>query len=160
MTMKKLMAFVMPIKFVAGGVLAGLIGFYMVVGTIYARFTGAEFEYSIPFAFIIQGAVLAIAIAILWEVFFGETIIKKWRFFRRALAFNLSLLLFIAICFLTSFALPIDWAYLWLIGTGAITLGISVMSGLNEIYCRKTGKRYNEMLRIYQENHDTKIHGT
>jgi len=149
--MKKLMAFVIPIKFIAGGILAGLIGFYMVVGIFYARFTGAEFEYSIPFAFILQGAALAIAIAILWEVFYGGKIIKKWRFFKRALAFNLSLIFLIAICFLTSFALPTDWAHLWLIGVGSIALGMAIMSGLNEIYYRRTGERYNEMLRIYQE---------
>ena len=149
--MEKLIAFVMPMKFIAGGILAGLIGFYMVVGTLYARFTGVEFEYSIPFAFILQGAVLAILIAILWEVFFGEVIIKKLRFFKRALMFNLSLVLLIAICFLTSFVLPTDWAHLWLIGTGVLTLGIAVMSCLNEIYYRKTGKQYNEMLRAYKE---------
>jgi len=149
--MEKLITFVMPIKFIAGGVLAGLIGFYMVVGTIYARFTGVEFEYSLPFSFILQGAVLAIIIAISWEVFFGEIIIKKWRFFKRVLMFNLSLALIIALCFLTSFVLPTDWAHLWLIGAVILTLGIAVMSGLNEIYYRKTGNRYNEMLRIYKE---------
>jgi len=149
--MKKMLDFVMPVKLIAGGVLFGLIGFYMVVGTLYARIRGAEFEYSIPFAFIIQGAILAIAIAVLWEVFFGEMIIKKWRFFKRALIFNLSLFLLVMICFLTSFVLPTDWAHLWLIGTGIITLGIAVMSGLNEVYYRKTGKQYNEMLRIYKE---------
>jgi len=149
--MKKLMGLIVPIKFIAGGVLAGLIGFYMVVGTLYARFTGAEFEYSIPFAFILQGAALAVVIAILWEVLFGEKIIKKWRFFKRALVFNLSLVLLITICFLTSFALPADWVHLWLIGVGCIVLGIAAMSGLNEIYYRKTGKHYNEMLRVYKE---------
>jgi len=49
--MKKMMTFVMPVKLIAGGILAGLIGFYMVVGALYARFTGVEFDYSIPFAF-------------------------------------------------------------------------------------------------------------
>jgi len=149
--MKKLMTFVMPVKFIAGGIFSGLIGFYMVVGTLYARFAGVEFEYSIPFAFILQGAALAIAIAVLWEIFFGEAIIKKWRFFKRALMFNLMLILLIAVCFLTSFALPTDWAYLWLIGGGVLALGIAVMSGLNEIYCRRTGARYNEMLQIYKD---------
>ncbi|MCL2577273.1 MAG: hypothetical protein FWE27_04400 [Defluviitaleaceae bacterium] len=152
--MKKLMNFVMPIKLIAGGILFGLIGFYMVVGTLYAQFTGVEFEYSIPFAFILQGAVLAVVIAILWEIFFGEVIIKKWRFFKRALVFNFSLIILIAICFLTSFVLPTDWAHLWLIGTGILTLGISVISGINEIYYRKTGERYNEVLRIYKEKQD------
>jgi hypothetical protein len=150
--MKKLMDFVIPLKFIAGGILAGLIGFYMVVGTLYAKITGLEFEYSIPFAFILQGAALATAIAVLWEIFFGENIIKKWRFLHRALSFNFLLIILIAICFLTSFALPTDWAYLWLIGVGCIALGIAVMSGLIEVYCRKTGERYNEILRIYQKN--------
>jgi len=151
--MKKFMSFIMPMKLIAGGIFAGLIGFYMVVGTLYTQFTGAAFEYSIPFAFIIQGAVLAVAIATLWGVFFGEMVIKKWRFFKRAFAFNLSLIIVIALCVLTSFALPMpgDWAYLWLIGAGIIALGISVMSGLNEIYYRKTGERYTEMLHLYQQ---------
>ncbi|MCL2841917.1 MAG: hypothetical protein FWE28_00425 [Oscillospiraceae bacterium] len=150
--MKKLITFVMPMKLIAGGVLFGLIGFYMVVGILYARLTGAEFEYSIPFAFIWQGATLAIAIAILWEVFFGETIIKKWRFFKRILLFNISLIFLIAICFLTSFALPTDWAYLWLIGVGIISLGIAAMSGLNELYYKKTGERYVEILNAYKKS--------
>jgi len=50
--------------------------------------------------------------------------------------------------------LPTDWAHLWLIGTGILTLGISVISGINEIYYRKTGERYNEVLRIYKEKQD------
>ncbi|MCL2405488.1 MAG: hypothetical protein FWC92_08075 [Defluviitaleaceae bacterium] len=152
--MKKLIATVIPLKLIAGGILFGLIGFYMVVGTLYARLTSADFEYSVPFAFIIQGAVLAIAIAVLWEVFFGENVITKWRFFRRAIAFNFALIVLVAICYLTSFALPTGWEHLWLIGTAVITLGIAVMSGLNEIYYRKTGARYNEMLRIYKQKHD------
>jgi len=149
--MRKFVDFIMPIKLIAGGVLAGLIGFYMVVGTLYARISGADFEYSIPFAFILQGAAIAICIAVLWEVFFGEVVIKKWRFFKRALTFNAALVALIVICFFTSFALPSDWAYLWLIGTVAIAVGMGVMSCLAEVYYRKTGERYNEMLRVYKE---------
>lgn len=149
--MKKLMNFVMPLKLIAGGILFGMIGFYMVVGTLYTRFAGVEFEYSIPFAFIVQGAVLAVLIATLWEVFFGETLIIKWRFYQRALVFNVALILLVTVCFLTSFVLPSDWAHLWLIATVAISTGIAVMSGLNEIYYRKTGERYNEFLRAYKE---------
>ena len=144
----------MQIKLIAGGVLMGLVGFYMVVGTIYARISGAEFEYSVPFAFIIQSAVLAIVISLLWQVFLGEIIIKKWRFFKRAIVFNLSLLMVIAFCFFASFALPIpgEWSYLWLIGASCITVGIAVIAALNEIYYRKTGSHYTEMLRAFQAN--------
>jgi len=149
--MRKFVDFIMPIKLIAGGVLAGLIGFYMVVGTLYARISGADFEYSIPFAFILQGAAIAICIAALWEVFFGEVVIKKWRFFKRALTFNAALVALIIACFFTSFALPSDWAYLWLIGTVVIAAGMGVMSCLAEVYYRKTGERYNEMLRVYKE---------
>jgi len=149
--MKKLMDFVMPVKLIAGGVFFGFIGFYMVVGLLYASITGATFEHSIPFAFLAQGAVLAIVIALLWEVFFGEAVIKKWRFIKRALIFNLLLMVLIVACYLTSFALPGDWAYLWVIGTGVIALGIAVMSGLNEVYYRRTGERYTELLRVYKE---------
>jgi len=150
--MKKLITFVMPMKLIAGGILFGLIGFYMVVGMLYARFTGVAFEHSVPFAFIWQGAILAVAIAILWEMFFGEAIIKKWRFFKRALFFNVSLVFLVALCFLTSFALPTDWAHLWLIGTGSISLGIAVISALNEIYYKKTGARYVEILNTYKKS--------
>ncbi|MCL2373600.1 MAG: hypothetical protein FWC78_09415 [Defluviitaleaceae bacterium] len=152
--MKKLMDFVMPIKLIAGGILFGIIGFYMVVGSLYAHFTEAEFEYSIPFAFIVQGAVLAVAVALLWVILFGDTVIKKWRFFKRALVFNALLVALVAICFVTSIVLPLGWAHLWLVGTVVICLGISIMSGLNEIYCRRTGQRYNEMLRIFKEKSD------
>ena len=150
--MKKLIAFVMPMKLIAGGVLFGFIGFYMVVGILHARFTGAEFAHSIPFAFIWQGAILAVAIAILWEVSFGEVIIKKWRFFKRALLFNISLISLIVICFFMSFALPTDWAYLWLISVVSIGLGVAIMSSLNELYYKKTGERYVEILNAYKKN--------
>ena len=149
--MRKFVGLIMPMKLIAGGVLAGLIGFYMVVGTLYAHISGADFEYSIPFAFIIQGAVLAICIAVLWEVFFGEAVIKKWRFFKRALVFNAALVALVVVCFITSFGLPSDWAYLWLIGAGVIAVGMGVMSCLAELYYRKAGERYNEILRVYKE---------
>ena len=136
---------------------AAPVAYEVAQGTLYARFTGADFEYSIPFAFIIQGAALAIVIAVLWEIFFGEKIIKKWRFFKRTLAFNFLLVIVVALCFLTSFALPTDWAYLWLIGVGTIAFGIAVMSGLNEIYYRQTGKRYNEMLKVYHERQSNNL---
>ena len=152
--MKKLMAFIMPVKLVAGGILFGLIGFYMVVGTLNARITGIEFEYSIPFSFILQGAVLAIIVAALLEVFFGETLIKQWRFFKRAAMFGLSLLILVVVGVLISFTLRGDaWVYLWLIGIIVITMGI-IVAGITEVYYRKTGERYTELLRAYKEKQD------
>jgi len=149
--MKKMMNFLVPVKFVAGGVLAGLLGFYMVVGALYAYLRGLDFVYSIPFAFVIQGAVLAILIAAVWELCMGDTIIKKWRFVARAWLFNGLLAVLVGVCFATSFVLPADWAYVWLTGAGVITVGFAVMAGLYEWYCRRVGKRYTEALHRYQE---------
>ena len=146
-----MMKFIVPLKFIAGGVFAGLIGFYMVVGALYAHITDAAFEYSIPFAFIIQGAALSMGIALLWGLCFEDAVIKNWRFFKRALLFNILLVGLVAVCFLTAFALPSDGATLWLAGAGVLALGFSVMAALYELYCRKTGQRYNELLRIFQQ---------
>jgi len=147
--MKKMMNFIARVKFIAAGVFCGLIGFYMVVGTLYTRFRGLDFDYAIPFAFIIHGAAFALVTATLWEVFFGETI-KHWRFIVRALAFDLLLALTILACFATSFILPQDWAHLWLAGVLVIAVGIAVISCVCEWYFRKTGERYNEMLRVFK----------
>ena len=152
--MRKLMAFVMPVKLVAGGILFGLIGLTMVVSTLHARLTGVEFDYSLPFSFILQGAVLAVIVASLLELFFGETLIKKWRFFKRAKMFCLSLIPLIVILFFLPFALRSEaWLYLWFIGIVVIAMGI-IVAGITEVYYRKTGERYTEILRAYKEKHD------
>jgi hypothetical protein len=79
--MKKIMAFVLPIKAMAAMIFAGFICLYMISGILYAVVTGVEFNYMIPFAFVFQGLGLSVLISILWELFFGNTVIKKWRFF-------------------------------------------------------------------------------
>ena len=152
--MKKLMTFVMPIKLVTGGIFFGLIAIFMIVGTLNASITGADFDYSVPFYIILQGAALAVIVATLLEVFFGETVIKKWRFFKRAKMFALSLAILLAVIFLLSFTLRGDnWLYLLSIGIIVITMGI-IVAGITEVYYRKTGERYTELLRAYKENQE------
>ena len=149
--MRKFVDFVQPIKAFAAMMFGGLMCLYMVSGFLYAFFTGADFDYSIPFVFLLQGMGLTIAIALLRELIFGDVVIKKWRFFRRIIVFCILLMMLLVVCFLTFFAIPIDWAYLWLIAVGVLVLGVTIMFGLSEIYYRKTGEWYTEMLRIYKE---------
>jgi phosphatidylserine synthase len=148
--MKKMMAFVLPLKSMAAMIFAGFICLYMGSSILYAVFTGIEFNYSIPFVFILQGLVLSVLISILWELFFSNIIIKKWRFFLRHLIFELSLLALLAVCFFTFLAIPTDWAKLWLLVVGIIGVGIITISSISEMYYKKTGKRYTEMLKTYK----------
>jgi hypothetical protein len=152
LTMKKLMDFLMPIKFFAAMIFVGLMCLYMVSGIIYAHFADVDFYYSIPFVFAIQGLVLSLLIALMWEVFFGDVIIKKWRFFRRIVMFKMSLLVLFAVCFLTSFGIPTHWTGAWFIAILCLMTGIIAIAGLSELNHKKTGKRYTEVLRAYQAN--------
>ncbi|MCL2592828.1 MAG: hypothetical protein FWD82_05625 [Defluviitaleaceae bacterium] len=148
--MKKLVEITQPIKAFAAIMFAGLICLYMVSGILYAFFTGAEISHSIPFVFIIQGMGLTLAIAILRELVFADFIIKKWRFFQRVIAFSILLIILLGICTLTFLAIPTEWSALWLISASILALGVTVISGISEIYYRKTGAWYNEMLRVYK----------
>ena len=150
--MKKVMAFVLPLKAMAAMIFAGFICLYMISGVIYNFFTENEFYFSIPYTFILQGLGLSVLISILWELFFGNVLIKTCRFFLRHLMFELSLLTLFAICFLKIISIPTEWAKLWLIAAAIITAGIIIISGICEIYFKKAGKRYTEILRSYKSS--------
>jgi hypothetical protein len=148
--MKKLISFVVPMKAYAALIFAGMIWLYVVSGVLYAQLTGAAFDYSIPFLFILQGLVLSMLISTLWSVFISDVLIKKLRFFARFLLFGFSLMILLSLCFLTFFAIPTNWAKLWLAVTAVIVFGIVILSCLSEIYFRKTGKLYTEALALYK----------
>ncbi|MCL2874508.1 MAG: hypothetical protein FWE29_06235 [Defluviitaleaceae bacterium] len=150
--MKKLTNFIAPIKSFAAQMLAGLIILYMVTGVLYASATGADFEYNIPFIFILQGIALTMMIALLRELILGDIFIKKWRFFKRILTFCILLKALFAISFFVFFSIPTSWAYLWLIAIGVLMFGTTLIFGLSEMYYRKTGEWYTEILRVYKEN--------
>jgi len=151
--MKKLVDFITPVKSFAAMMLAGLVILYMVTGTAYALVTGADFDYSIPFVFILQGAGLTMIIALLREIILSDRIIKKWRFFRRMMLFSLALLLLFAVSFFVVFAIPAGWAYLWLAATALLMAGMTVIFGLSEFYYKKTGDWYTQMLQVYKDKH-------
>ena len=150
---RKLAEVTQPIKAVASMLFAGLVCMYMVSGVLYSFFTGAEISYSIPFIFIIQGMGLTVVIAILRELIFSDFLIKKWRFFHRMAVFSVLLIALLTLGALTFLAIPAEFTFLWLISACVIALGATVIFGISEVYYRRTGEWYNEMLRVYKEEH-------
>jgi len=149
--MNKLIRFSVPFKAFGAMIFSGLIILYMVSVFIYNIVTGNELEYSIPFILVLQGIGLSVLISLLWSLFFSNVIIKKWRFFIRHILFELSMLVLIAVSVLTFLAIPMDITKLWLIAIGAVFVFVIILFGLCEMYYKKTGKRYTEILKAYQE---------
>jgi len=149
--MKKLMGLVITIKSYAAMVFSGLILAYMVAGWIYSTIRQEPFSNAIPFIFVMQGALLALAISVLWYLFFTGAVFKKLRYSIRLIGFVLILVLILTGFLLMFFSQPTNWAKLWLIIAGLfvfVTAGISV---LGEIYFRMTGKRYTQSLDKYKK---------
>lgn len=148
--MKKLMEVLLPLKTFAAMVFTGLICLYLVSGYLVTWVTGEAFNYTIPFIFVLQSLGLSILIPLLWGMCFSDAVLRKGRFFLRLILFAVSLFVLLAICLLTFFALPTDWAKLWLIVAGCFVVGIIALACLGELYFRKTGNRYTEMLKMYK----------
>jgi hypothetical protein len=151
--MKKIMEFAIPFKAFASMLFAGFIILYMISGVIFAIVTGEKFDYTIPFIFILQGFGLSVLISLLWNLLFSEVIIKKWRYSIRHIIFELSLVVLLALCFLTFLAIPTNWAKLWLIVIATVSVFVILLFGLCELYYKKTGKRYTEILRAYKSEY-------
>jgi len=150
--MRKLTEFVMPIKVFAAMIFFGLIGLYVMSGMLYILITGEAITYAVPFAFIFQSAGISAGIALLWGLFFSETIARKSRFFLRYILFALLMLTTITICFFTFLAVPASWIWPWFLSTAIIFIGTTVFLSLNEFYFRKTGERYVEILNTYKRS--------
>ena len=148
--MKKLINFVMPLKALGSMLFAGFIILYMISGAAYSFVTGEKFNYSIPFIFVFQGLILSVLIAGIWGILFNETIIKKWRYFKRLIVFAVIMTALMAGCLAIFFAIPTQWAKLWLITTGLVGAGFILISVIGEIYFRVVGRRYTEILKNFQ----------
>lgn len=150
--MKKLLRLVIPVKSFAALIFTGLICLYIVTGSLCAIILHEPFDYSIPFIFVLQGLILAIVISVLWAVLLGDGVVKKIRYFPRLIIFSISLMALLAICLLVFFAIPTNWAKLWLIVAGCVCAGIVMLSILAEWYFKATGRRYTEILNEYKSN--------
>ncbi|MCL2487012.1 MAG: hypothetical protein FWE86_05365 [Oscillospiraceae bacterium] len=150
--MKQFMKHLMKIKSFAALIFAGLVCAYMATGYLYSLIFHDNFDYTIPFVFLIQGLALSAAISTLWHLIVSDKIIKKMRWFLRLIIFSALLFVFLAGCLLTFFWIPTNWAKLWLLVAGAVSGGIIALSVIGEIYFKSTGKRYTEMLNDYKSS--------
>src|SRR5690348_1025585 len=116
--MKIFFGVLIQIKALAAMVFTGLILAYMAAVWLYSTAKDVPFEYSIPFIFILQGVVLAIAISVLWFVLLSDSVIKKMRFYLRLIIFVVALVIVLTACLMTFFAFHTNWAKLWLIISG------------------------------------------
>jgi len=149
--MKTLTFYLMQIKTFAAWIFSGMICLYMAGGALYQWiYSDPNFNYTIPFIFLLEGIVLALVIPVLYGLFFSEMVIKKWRYFPRLVLFVLSLLILLALCVLVFFAVPTYWAKLWWLAIGAAAAIIVLLSIIAELYFLKTGKRYTEILKNYK----------
>jgi hypothetical protein len=149
--MKKIFDVLIQIKALAAMVFTGLILAYMTAGWLYSTAKDVPFEYSIPFIFVLQGVVLAIAISVLWFVLLSDSVIKKMRFYLRLIIFVVALVIVLSACFMTFFAIHTNWAKLWLIISGLFIIVVTGISILGEIYFKATGKRYTGNLEEYKK---------
>jgi len=150
--MKKLVEFVMPIKIFGAMIFFGLVGLYMAGGVLHIIITGERIAYTVPFVYLLQSAGLSIVFATLWALFFDENIIKKWRFFPRYILFALSIITLLAVSFFTFLAVPVQWASSLLFVFLAVFSVTTIFLSLNELYFKKTGERYVEMLNTYKKS--------
>ena len=154
---KRLVNFVMPLKMFASAIFTGFMILYMVSGVGYAYFTGkADFNYSVPFVFVLQGLLLSALISLLWGLLFSDVLIKKSRTSARLIIFSVLLMVLLSICVLTFMAIPTDWANLWLITNGCIGLGVILFAIINEVRFKATGRRYTEVLNRYKVENFTR----
>ena len=148
--MKKLIQFSVPFKAFASMLFAGIITLYMVSSFLYTVITGEELSYSVPFIFILQGMGLSVLISLLWSLFYSNIVIKKWRLYIRHILFELSILALFAVCFFSFSSISTVWTKLWLAAVAAVSVFVIILFGICEMYFKKTGKRYTEILKSYQ----------
>ena len=149
--MKKLMKRVLAAKSLAAMVFAGFICAYVAAGYLYALLVRhGQFNFTIPFIFVLEGLALSIIIAVLWYFLFGDNTVVKMRYSSRLMIFALAIMVSLAICVLVFVPFHTDWAKLWWIVIGCVAAGVVALSVIGEIYSRVTGNRYTELLKIYQ----------
>ena len=149
---KQFTEFYTPLKAFTALLFAGFMGIYMIGGLVYAHFFNYQFDYMISFAHLLQSFVFIILVSSIWGVCFSRTFIKKWKFFKRHLLFDLLLgVLFIG-CFLLFSIISPDRNTLWLVVSGIHISYMIILSLIVEWYFVKTGERYTELLKIYQAN--------
>jgi hypothetical protein len=154
--------FAFNIKAMSAFIFSGLILAYIIVDYLYSIYLHVlvkseqnikhvEFVSNMPFIFILRDLLLAILIAVFWQIFLTDYVIKKMRYYLRIILFVgvLSILMFGF--FMIYYVAPMNWAKLWLFVAGLFVIMIAIISIVCELYFRKTGKRYTESLEEYKK---------
>jgi len=148
--MKKLIQTLMELKTTAAFAFAGFMCAYVVLGALYAAIFYPAFEFNVPFIFVLEGVGLAVVTALLWRLLFDDRASVKTRYFPRLVIFAVGLAAALAVCLLIFYRWHTNEAKLWLIAVGLVAVGFCLLSVVGEIYYRVTGKKYTELLKIYQ----------
>jgi len=150
--MKRLIDLVMPMKFFATMMFFGLIALYVVAGMAQSIIANEAIEYAVPFIYILQSTILSLVFSVIWALFFSEEASKRWRFFIRYGLFAIIVFAALIISFFAFLAIPTEWAWTLLLVAVVVFFGVTVFLSVNEMYYRKTGERYMEMLNSYKKS--------
>ena len=152
--MNKRVSFAFRIKTMAAFVFSGLILTYIISEFLYSSINHMPFTDNMPFIFILRDLLLAILIAVFWQIFLTDNIIKKIRYYLRIILFVCTLSILLFGFFAIFYVAPMDYAKLWLIIAGLFIILIAIISIACELYFRKTGKQYTEILEEYKKKTD------
>ena len=113
---------------------------YMGIGAINARISGVDFNYYIPFAFLIHGVIISLMVSGAWILCFG--MIKAKGFVFRYLLTLIIMLVLYGITFLFPVIISKESSFIWVISSFvSALLFLTGVSALNEMQLKKTGVR-------------------
>jgi len=150
--MRRLIELVMPMKLFAAMIFFGLIALYVVGGMAHSIVMNEVIEHAVPFIYILQSMILSLVLSVIWALFFSDEAGKKWRFFIRYTLFSIIMFTTLIVCFFTFLAIPDEWAGTLLLVASVVFVGVTLFLSVNEIYYRKTGERYMEILAAYKKD--------
>jgi len=150
--MRRLVELVMPMKFFAAMIFFGLVALYVVGGVAHSIITNEAIEYAIPFVYILHSMILSLVFSVIWALFFSEEAGRRWRFFMRYTLFATIIFLTLIVSFFTFLAIPAEWAAALLLVMLVVFVGATSFLSVNEMYYRKTGERYMEILNSYKKS--------
>ena len=113
---------------------------YMGIGAINARISEADFNYYIPFAFLIHGVIISLMVSGAWVLCFG--LIKTKGFIFRYLFTLITILALYGITLLFPVIISKESYFIWVISSFVSAfLFLTGVSVLNEMLYKKTGAR-------------------
>lgn len=140
--MKRLIEIVMAIKSFACMSFTGFVMVYVVISWFFG-------QRGLSFSLLWQFLALSLLVSTLQFIFFSGNVVKKMNYAWRLVWFVLPLYLGVS-----AFALLFGWFPLrpgsWLVFTAIFLVIFAVLVVALELYCRLTGRQYNQLLDAYK----------